>query len=97
LGKEDYLKLIERFEEEMVDLKKYSKEYSKSHENYLLSNKDQNDAISRSRQAVESEQRALLNSVFIANETLMGRMTYAPNSTNSESFGGSRHDDFGKN
>ena len=73
MGKEDYSRLIQRFEEDMVSLKKNSKEYSNSIIKLRQAIMNHDDAIKREHQAATSDHRELLNAVNTCNDILLGR------------------------
>ena len=73
MGKEDYSRLIQRFEEDMVNLKKNAKEYSSSVLKLRQAIMNHDDAIKREQQAAGNDHRELLSAINTCNDILLGR------------------------
>ena len=73
LKKEDYSQLIQRFEEDMVALKRTTKDFNKSIHKIKLAIKAQEDVIKKDKNTVKQEYKELLDAVVGTNDILTGR------------------------
>lgn len=73
MGKEDYSRLIQRFEEDMVNLKKNAKDYSNSVAKLRQALMNHDDVIKREQSTLFADHKELLNSITTYNDILMGR------------------------
>jgi hypothetical protein len=80
LNKEDYYKLIERFEEDMVALKRGSKDYSKTLDKIKESIKIHDESLKREQQAIRADYEDLSDAIANTNDILMGRKSLVGNS-----------------
>ena len=73
MGREDYSRLIQRFEEDMVNLKKNAKEYTNSVGKLRQALMNHDDVIKREHQTLFNDHKELVSSINTYNDILMGR------------------------
>jgi hypothetical protein len=84
MGKEDYSRLIERFEEDMVNLKKNAKDYSNSVSKLRQALMNHDDVIKREHQVLFNDHKELVSSISTYNDILMGRATLHEQAQNQD-------------
>lgn len=73
MSKQDYSQLIQRFEEDMVNLKKGAKDYNNQVLKLRQALMDHDDTLKKEHQILFKNQKELLSSVTNYNDILVGR------------------------
>ena len=71
--KQDYKILLTKFEEDLISLKRNSREYTKSVQMLQANMKGLDETLKKDKQAVKMDFQALVDSVVATNEILAGR------------------------
>ena len=71
--KQDYKILLTKFEEDMVQLKRNTKDYSKNIQQLQANVKGWDDAIKKDKQIIKTDFQALVDSIVATNDILGGR------------------------
>ena len=65
--------LLSKFEEDMIQLKKNTKDYSKNIQQLQANVKGWDDAIKKDKQVIKTDFQALVDSIVATNDILGGR------------------------